>query len=97
MPKSAHMANQHGKVCAAAIIALLHGDSPNVSPLITNTCYSFVSDKQAMHVASVHQFDPEQQTMLPIKGAGGVSINASEAEGQFAESWGLNIWNDVLR
>ena len=96
MPKSGHMANQHGKVCAAAIIALLHGDSPNASPLITNTCYSFVSDKEAIHVASVHQYDHEQRTMLPVKDAGGLSDVANEAEGRFAESWGRNIWNDVL-
>lgn len=96
MPKSAHMANQHGKVCAAAIIALLHGDSPNADPLITNTCYSFVSDKDAIHVASVHKYDREQRTMLPIKEASGVSDIANEAEGRFAESWAHNIWNDVL-
>jgi hypothetical protein len=34
--------------------------------------------------------------MLPIKGAGGLSDIANEAEGRFAESWGRNIWNDVL-
>jgi NADPH-dependent 2,4-dienoyl-CoA reductase/sulfur reductase-like enzyme len=96
MPKSGHMANQHGKVCAAAIIAMLHGDSANAAPLITNTCYSFVSDKEAMHVASVHQYSREQRTMLPVEEAAGVSDVASEAEGRFAESWGRNIWNDVL-
>jgi NADPH-dependent 2,4-dienoyl-CoA reductase/sulfur reductase-like enzyme len=96
MPKSGHMANQHGKVCAAAVIALLHGDGVNTSPLITNTCYSFVSDKAAMHVASVHRYDSRQDTMLPIKGAGGLSEVANEAEGIYAEAWGRNIWNDVL-
>jgi len=96
MPKSGHMANQHGKVCAAAVIALLHGEHPNAAPLITNTCYSFVSDTQAIHVASVHEYDREQRTMLPVKAAGGLSAAASEAEGKFAESWGRNILNDVL-
>ena len=96
MPKSGHMANQHGKVCAAAIIELLHGNQPDASPLITNTCYSFVSEKDAIHVASVHQYDPEQRTMVPIEGAGGLSASANEAEGFIAESWGTNIWNDVL-
>jgi len=96
MPKSGHMANQHGKVCAAAVIAMLHGDSPNGAPLITNTCYSYVSDKAAMHIASVHEYDNEQRTMLPIEGAGGVSEVANEAEGLIAESWAHNIWNDVL-
>jgi NADPH-dependent 2,4-dienoyl-CoA reductase/sulfur reductase-like enzyme len=96
MPKSGHMANQHGKVCAAAIIELLHGRQPDSSPLITNTCYSFVSDKEVIHVASVHEYDGEQQTMVPIKGAGGLSEAANKAEGRMAESWGRNIWDDTL-
>ncbi|MGD8477386.1 MAG: FCSD flavin-binding domain-containing protein, partial [Burkholderiales bacterium] len=96
MPKSGHMANQHGKVCAAAIIELLHGGQPNASPLITNTCYSFVSDNDVVHVASVHRYDPQQRTMVTIDGAGGLSEAANEAEGAMAESWGRNIWNDVL-
>ncbi|HUU72101.1 MAG TPA: NAD(P)/FAD-dependent oxidoreductase [Burkholderiales bacterium] len=96
MPKSGHMANQHGKVCAAAIIELLHGNQPDASPLISNTCYSFVSDRDVIHVASVHEYDSQQRTMVPIKGAGGLSNAANEAEGLFAESWGTNIWHDVL-
>lgn len=96
MPKSGHMANQHGKVCAAAIIELLHGNQPEQSPLITNTCYSFVSDRDVIHVASVHEYDRELRTMVPIEGAGGLSEAANEAEGSIAEAWGANIWNDVL-
>lgn len=96
MPKSGHMANQHGKVCAAAIIELLHGNQPNPSPLITNTCYSFVSEKEAMHVAAMYGYDSGKSTMLPIEGAGGLSEAATEVEGAIAESWGTNIWNDVL-
>jgi NADPH-dependent 2,4-dienoyl-CoA reductase/sulfur reductase-like enzyme len=96
MPKSGHMANQHAKVCAAAIIALLHGEKVNPQPLVTNTCYSFVSDKDVIHVASVHGYNPEKKTMEILPGASGVSAQASELEGQYAESWGRNIWNDML-
>jgi len=96
MPKSGHMANQHGKVAAAAVIALLRGESPNSSPVINNTCYSFVSDKQVIHVASVHRYDPEKRTMVVAPGASGVSAAPSELEGTYAESWGKNIWADML-
>ncbi|HUF22362.1 MAG TPA: NAD(P)/FAD-dependent oxidoreductase [Burkholderiales bacterium] len=96
MPKSGHMANQHAKVCAAAVIALLHGDAPNPEPIVTNTCYSFVSDRDVVHVASVHAYDREQKTMLIVDGASGVSPGPSTLEGQYAESWGRNIWNDML-
>ena len=45
MPKSGHMANQHAKVAAAAIIQLLKGEAVNATPVVMNTCYSFVSGK----------------------------------------------------
>jgi sulfide dehydrogenase [flavocytochrome c] flavoprotein subunit len=96
MPKSGHMANQHAKVCAAAVVALLHGDQVNTQPLVTNTCYSFVSDKEVIHVASVHAYNPEKKTMEIVPGASGVSAAASELEGQYAEAWGRNIWADML-
>lgn len=96
MPKSGHMANQHAKVCAAAVVALLHGEAVNSEPLLTNTCYSFVSDRDVIHVASVHAYVPEKKTMEIIPGASGVSAGASELEGQYAEAWGRNIWADML-
>ncbi len=96
MPKSGHMANQHAKVAAAAVIALLRGESPNPSPIVNNTCYSFVSDNQVIHVASVHRYDPEKKTMVVAPGASGVSVAPSELEGTYAESWGKNIWADML-
>ncbi|HRH71800.1 MAG TPA: FAD-dependent oxidoreductase, partial [Zoogloea sp.] len=54
MPKSGHMANQHAKVTAAAIINLLAGEAPSSTPLVMNTCYSFVDSKNVIHVSSVH-------------------------------------------
>jgi len=96
MPKSGHMANQHAKVCAAAVVALMHGEAVNSQPLVTNTCYSFVSDKEVIHVASVHAYVPEKKTMEVVPGGSGVSAAASELEGQFAEAWGRNIWSDML-
>lgn len=96
MPKSASMANQHAKVCAAAVIALLKGERINVEPVMMNTCYSFVDGKNVMHVASVHTYDAKERTMVPVKGAGGVSDKASEQEGLYAWGWARNIWAEAL-
>lgn len=96
MPKSGHMANAQAKVCAAAVIELLRGRAPNPNPVMSNTCYSFVSDKEVIHVASVHQYDAAQNTILPVKGAGGVSPARSEQEGVYGWSWARNIWADML-
>ncbi len=47
MPKGGHMANDHGKVAAAAIVAQLSGWDVEPRPACsTNTCYSFVDNKQ---------------------------------------------------
>lgn len=82
MPKSGHMANQHGKVAAAAILNLLAGQEPNPVPLMTNTCYSFVDARNVIHVASVHRYDPAKRTMLTVPGAGGISAARSETKGR---------------
>lgn len=96
MPKSGHMANQHGKVAAAAVVALLSGRQPGSLPIYNNTCYSFVSATDVVHVASVHRYDAEKKTMLAVQGSGGVSLAASEMEGRFALAWAHNIWADTL-
>jgi sulfite dehydrogenase len=96
MPKSASLANQQAKVCAAAVIALLKGEPVNQRPVMMNTCYSFVDSKNVIHVASVHQYDAAQKMTLVVKGAGGVSDKASELEGTYAWGWARNMWGDAL-
>ena len=96
MPKSGHMANQHAKVAAAAVIALIKNQPVNPQPMMVNTCYSFIDDRNVVHVASVHAYDPVQQTMAVVKGSGGLSDKANELEGTYAMSWAKNIWADML-
>ncbi len=96
MPKSGSMANGHGRVCAAAIVALVNNEAPNASPTLINTCYSMVSDKHAIHVASVHKYDEKDRTMKAVPGSGGVSSAMSELEGTYAMNWANNIWADAL-
>ncbi len=96
MPKSGHVANQQAKVAAAAILSLLAGEPPNPAPLLMNTCYSFVDSKNVIHVSSVHRYDVATKTVLPVPGAGGVSVAANELEGVYAQAWARNIWADML-
>jgi len=96
MPKSGSMANQHAKICAAAVIALINGQQPNPEPKIANTCYSYVSDNEAIHVASVHTWNEKDKTLSTVPGSGGVSSARSELEGGYAWAWAVNIWQDVL-
>ncbi|GAB4558747.1 MAG: NAD(P)/FAD-dependent oxidoreductase [Rhizobacter sp.] len=96
MPKSGHMANQHAKVAAAAIIQLLKGEAVNATPVVMNTCYSFVTARDVIHVASVHQYDATDKGFKTVPGSGGVSAGANQVEGRYALSWADNIWADML-
>ena len=96
MPKSGFMANNHAKVAAAAVIARITGQPVSESPIIANTCYSFLTTTEAVHVASVHKYDPKQKTLVPVPGAGGLSPGRTELEGQYAYAWARNIWADAL-
>jgi len=93
MPKSGSMANNHAKIAAAAIVELLNGRSAQPVKIL-NTCYSFVSQREAIRVSSVHEWDGN--ALMPVKGSGGVSAARSEAEGTFAWSWARTIWADSL-
>jgi len=96
MPKSGHMANQQAKVAAAAIVSEINDFPVNPQPVVTNTCYSFVNGSEVVHVASVHQYVPEEKTFLPVQGAGGLSPGPSRLEGIYAWGWAKNIWSDTV-
>jgi sulfide dehydrogenase [flavocytochrome c] flavoprotein chain len=101
MPKSGHMANSHGKVAAAAIVAQLSGWDINPAPMLTNTCYSFVDNKNVVHVASVHEYVAAEKTYKTVASSGGVSAidlkpEVTQLEGVYAMNWAKNIWADTL-
>lgn len=98
MPKSGHIANQHGKTAAAAIVELMNGRSP-VAPMMANTCYSYIDGKNAVHVTGVYRWVPEKKTMEPVAGSGGISTQDRGSwaiEGILAWSWAESIWADML-
>ncbi len=95
LPKSAHMATSQARVCASAIVELMQGRTPDPAPVFANTCYSYVNDTQAIHVANVYRYDDTKKMMVAADG-GGVSTNPSDQEGVYAKAWAANIWSDVL-
>jgi NADPH-dependent 2,4-dienoyl-CoA reductase/sulfur reductase-like enzyme len=95
LPKSAHMATNQAKICANAIVQIMAGGDPDPAPVFANTCYSYVSDKSAMHVANVYRYDAVKKIMISAEG-GGVSLAPSDQEGLYAGAWANNIWSDIL-
>ena len=96
MPKSGHMANQHGKIAAAAVLAALAEQPVNAMPVVNNTCYSYINDREAVHITSVHQYDAKQKTFLTVPGSGGLSTAKSAVEGNYGFAWARSIWADML-
>ncbi len=93
-PKSGSMANNYGKICAAAIVELINGRQPDASPVITNTCFSATTGHTAIHVAAVWRLEGDK--WVTPKGASGVSKEESEMEWAYMTGWAKNIWADTL-
>ncbi|MEI7738188.1 MAG: FCSD flavin-binding domain-containing protein [Betaproteobacteria bacterium] len=96
MPKSGHMANAQAKVLAAALTAEFLGLPQDPAPFLTNTCYSFLDDQNALHIASVHQYDPLEKTYKVVPQSSGISLKPSTEEGNEAKAWARHIWADML-
>jgi sulfide dehydrogenase [flavocytochrome c] flavoprotein subunit len=95
LPKSAHMANAQAKVCARAVVAQILHQPPDPAPAFSNTCYSFVDDRQAMHISTLYRYDAAKKSMQAA-GESMLSDHPSAAEGGDADAWARQIWADVL-
>jgi NADPH-dependent 2,4-dienoyl-CoA reductase/sulfur reductase-like enzyme len=89
MPKSAFAANAQAKVCATAVAALLHDETPPPSKLINN-CYSLVAPDYGISVAGVYH--PVNRQLADVEGAGGLSPadappDFRRLEASYAEAW----------
>jgi sulfide dehydrogenase [flavocytochrome c] flavoprotein chain len=98
MPKSAFAANSQAKVCAAALVKLLRGETPP-EPKLINTCYSLVAPDYGISVAGVYR--PTGGQWADVQGAGGVSpIDAPRPtralEATLADAWFKTITSEVF-
>ena len=94
MPKAGQMANSQAKVCAAAVGALIRERQPASTFVLKNSGYSFVSDREAIHAASVHRYDARLHTMVAESST--VSPARSELEAKNGWDWAHNIWDDTF-
>lgn len=92
MPKSGHSANAEAKVCAQNVVALMNGrETVQMSGI--NTCYSYITEDEAVSVAAVYTLDGGK--IVGVKGAGGVSPGLNKAEAIYAKSWVKNILTEM--
>ena len=88
MPKSGHMANQHGKVAAAAVLAAIAGATGECVAGHQQHVLQLLQRREAVHIASVHRYDAAQKTYLVVPGSGGLSSVKSAREGDYGFALG---------
>lgn len=91
VPKSGNVANAMGKICATAVANLLNGkDVPQIAP--GNTCYSWVSDTEAIAVVNAYKIENGKVVQIEQKLTPGKSVGTA----QNSLAWRASIWADVL-
>jgi NADPH-dependent 2,4-dienoyl-CoA reductase/sulfur reductase-like enzyme len=98
MPKSAFAANAQAKVCAAAVVQLLAGDTPG-EPRLINNCYSLVAPDYGISIAGVYR--PVKGQLTDVEGAGGISPVDAPAEqrvqeAEYADAWFKTITGETF-
>ena len=91
VPKSGNVANAMGKICATAVVSLLNGKEP---PVIApgNTCYSWVSNKEAIAVVNSYKIEKGKVVQIEQKLTPGKSVAVADN----SIAWRTSIWNDIL-
>jgi len=97
LPKSGFAASSEAKMCAAAIVGMLKGESPAESSMV-NTCYSLVGPEYGISVAAVYRVTDKGITS--VKDAGGVSPKDGsdafrELEAKYTVGWYQSITSDI--
>lgn len=97
LPKSGFAASSEAKMCAAAIVALFHGETPPENSFV-NTCYSLIAPKYGISVAGVYR--NTEKGITEIEGAGGVSPKEAsdsfrEDEAKYTFGWYDSIVADI--
>ena len=91
VPKSGNIANAMGKICATAIVELMKGrPAPAIPP--GNTCYSWVSDRDAIAVVNSYKIEGGKVVQIEQKLTPAQSVDVA----QHALGWAQSIWGDVL-
>ena len=93
MPKSAFSANLQAKVCALAVAELMSGHSPSATTL-ANTCYSYITEDQAVSIVGVYH--NENGTLSSVPDAGGISPLAADAGIRQLEAIQAASWFETI-
>jgi sulfide dehydrogenase [flavocytochrome c] flavoprotein subunit len=91
VPKSGNVANNMGKAAALSIVSMLNGQPVPLMPP-GNTCYSWVSDREAIAVVNAYKIENNKVVQIEQKLTPVQSVSVA----QRAEGWRQSIWADML-
>lgn len=66
VPKAGHIANSEAKVCAEAVLNLLHNQPVYAAPKINSACYSPVSATEATWLTAGYAYDSAKNNWVKI-------------------------------
>jgi sulfide dehydrogenase [flavocytochrome c] flavoprotein chain len=91
VPKSGNVANNMGKIAAIAAVSLLNDKA---APLIApgNTCYSWVSDREAIAVVNAYKIENGKVVQIEQR----LTPAQSPSVAARAVGWTQSIWQDVV-
>jgi NADPH-dependent 2,4-dienoyl-CoA reductase/sulfur reductase-like enzyme len=91
VPKSGNVANAMGKITAAVVVAQINGKRvPEMPP--GNTCYSWVSDREAIAVVNSYKIENGKVVQIEQK----LTPAQSPAVAANSLGWAQSIWTDVI-
>lgn len=93
LPKSATIASNQAKVCAAAVTALLGGEQVG-DPVYTNACYSLLAPEYAVSIATMYEV--KDGKVAPIETASGTSPVGAEQKYRSKEAKDARGWYDSI-
>lgn len=91
VPKSGNIANAMGKICAVVVAHLL-SDRPPPQLAPGNTCYSWVSDREAIAVVNTYRIEAGKVVQIEMK----LTPAASVGVARNSLGWRASIWQDML-
>lgn len=98
MPRSASAANSQAKICAAAIVKLLAGETPE-TPTLTSSCYSLIAPDYAISQRGTYrpvggQYNEADKGLVVSPVTAGRDVRRGEAEQ--AQAWYRAITGEVF-
>ncbi len=95
VPKAGHIGNAEAKVCAEAVLNLLHGFPVYASPKINSACYSPVSTSEATWLTATYEYSTVSDSWVaitPSKAGGAPAV--SHYQEMFG--WTNNLFSDTF-